>query len=59
MRLLLHRISVLVDGAGYGDDRSAYDSPTGTGFPQGVLASFPWEGWWHDAPEEDPALGDR
>lgn len=55
MRLLLHRISVLVDGAGYGGDLSAQDSPMETGFPQGVLASFPWEGWWHDEPDESPA----
>lgn len=55
MRLLLHRISVLVDGAGYGGDLSAQDSPMETGFPQGVLTSFPWEGWWHDEPDESPA----
>lgn len=41
MRLLLHRMSVLVDVAGYGDDLSAQDSPMETGFPHGVLASFP------------------
>ena len=55
MRMLLRRISILVEGAGYSGGLSARDSPLEPGFPQGVLASFPWEGRWHDDPDEGPA----
>jgi hypothetical protein len=55
MTLLLHRISVLVDGAAYGGGVSAQNSPIESGFPQGVLASFPWEGWWQDEPDKSSA----
>lgn len=46
MKMLLNLLSVLVDGAGYGGD-----GPKG-GFPQGVLVSFAWEGWWQDEPDD-------
>lgn len=52
MRTPLHHISVLVDGAGYSGDQSALDGAKEAGFPQGILASFAWEGWWHDEPDE-------
>lgn len=49
--MLLNLVSVLVDGAGYGSDGSALShDPEDAGFPQGVLASFPWEGWWQEEP---------
>lgn len=47
MKMLLNFSSVLVDGAGRGDE-----GPKGAGFPQGVLVSFAWEGWWQDEPDE-------
>ena len=47
MNMLLNLFSVLVDGAGYGGDGSKV-----AGFPQGVLVSFAWEGWWQDEPNE-------
>ena len=52
MKMPLHHISVLVDGAGYSGDQSALDGPKEAGFPQGILASFAWEGWWHHEPDE-------
>lgn len=58
--MLLNHFSVLVDGAGYGGDGSASSrGPKGTGFPQGVLASFPWEGWWQEELGKGPAPGGK
>lgn len=49
--MLLNLFSVLVDGSSYGgDDGSASSRGSENRFPQGVLASFPWEGWWQEDP---------
>lgn len=50
MKVLLNFFSGLVDGAGYGGD-----GPKEAGFPQGVLVSFAWEGWWQDQPDDGSA----
>ncbi|KRE54104.1 hypothetical protein ASG92_24795 [Arthrobacter sp. Soil736] len=51
--MLLNLFSVLVDGAGYGGDGNASShDPKEAGFPQGVLASFAWEGWWQEEPDK-------
>ncbi|MFF2317851.1 hypothetical protein ACFVTE_16455 [Arthrobacter sp. NPDC058097] len=56
MKMLLNLISVLVDAVGYGGDGSAWShDPEEARFPQGLLASFPWEGWWQEDPEKDRA----
>lgn len=48
--MLLTLFAALIDGTGFRDDRSAFHDPEAK-FPHGVLASFPWEGWWQ---EESP-----
>lgn len=47
---MLNLMSALVDGAGFGSDGRSSPDPTTARFPQGVLASFPWEGWWEEEP---------
>ena len=46
--MLLTLFTALIDGTGFGSDRSAFQNPNEAKFPQGVLASFPWEGWWQE-----------
>jgi hypothetical protein len=57
--MMLHNLFwVLVDGAGYGgNDRASSHDPNKDGFPQGVQASFPWEGWWQEEPDKHPPHG--
>lgn len=50
--MLLTLLAALIDGAGYASDLSAFHNPQEERFPQGELASFPWEGLWQ---EEAPA----
>jgi len=56
--MLLNYFWALVDGAGYGaGDTSASSRGPGGPFPQGVLTSFPWEGWWQEDPDMVPQSG--
>jgi hypothetical protein len=46
--MLLTLFAALIDGVGYGSDLRAFHDPQEARFPQGVLDSFPWEGWWQE-----------